>query len=346
MKGWYGPPIAVGGVPGKVFVDKDGEFRGKINTGKFASAKDIAEGIIKRAVRAAKKQAREDLFRSNMGFSSLSDMISEITSNGKKHVFSYSKTGTTGVAGVTNSLWAVGSSPAAGGAGAATPGGTATNSASTGAFTDLLNVSTDTQHFTGAYPNASVAANLLLMYDRLFHVTKTASSSTQESVTGVPTRYQNTTTTAADYIGGNFGFVEQFGVLASTAHNWTVCTYLDQGGSASTLPSIAGAAAGLVNRIDHAGWYMPLASGDTGLGSWTALQCSSASITGTALFCIGHPLCWQPCPIANFVVTVDGINTAISLVRIFDNACISFLEVNKPATTATTYTGTFETAWG
>jgi hypothetical protein len=68
--------------------------------------------------------------------------------------------------------------------------------------------------------------------------------------------------------------------------------------------------------------------------------------TGTGNACIGHPIAWMPCPIANIVCPVDGINTAFNLTRIFDSACLAFLEVIKPSTTATTYNGMFTTVAG
>jgi len=68
--------------------------------------------------------------------------------------------------------------------------------------------------------------------------------------------------------------------------------------------------------------------------------------TGTLYFVIGHPIAWMPCPIANLVCVVDGINTAFNLARIFDNACLSFLEVIKPSVTATTYNGSFTAVAG
>ncbi len=52
---------------------------------------------------------------------------------------------------------------------------------------------------------------------------------------------------------------------------------------------------------------------------------------------IGHPIAFCPCPIANVVCVTDGINTALNLARIFDDAALNLLEVMKPATGATTY---------
>jgi hypothetical protein len=199
------------------------------------------------------------------------------------------------------------------------------------------------------YPVSSVVGNTLLLYDRLFQVDKTMNSTATEAVTGVPTRYQSGTATAADYIGGNFLFVEVGGTaLAATAHNWTVCTYTDQASAASTLPSLTGNSAAIVRRLDHptSQWFAPLESGDVGVKALTQMQCSAAVATGVINFVIGHPIAWMPCPVVNLVCVADGINTSFNLVRIFDDAALTFLEVTKPATTATNYTGQFESVAG
>jgi hypothetical protein len=74
------------------------------------------------------------------------------------------------------------------------------------------------------------------------------------------------------------------------------------------------------------------------------MQCS-ASVTGTVSFVIGHPIAWMPCPIVNIVCPTD-YRSIFKLTRIFDDAALAFLEVSKPATGATTYTGTFATIRG
>lgn len=352
MRGWYGPPIAVGGVPGRVFVDKHGDFHGRITRGEDVSALERAHEIMARAARVMPRirRAAGRIGPANMGFSSFSDLLSEVTGNGKTHTFALNKAGPTGVAAVTSTLWRLGTQPAAGAVGAAAPGGTAHSRTDTGAFNDLVNVSTDTQHFISGNPIASVVGNTLLLYDRLFAVAKTMNATTTEAVTGVPTRYQSTTSSNPDYIGGNFGFIEVGGTaLAATAHNWTVCKYTNQGGTTGvTLPSVTGNSAAIVDRLDHpvSQWFLPLASGDWGLGAWSQMQCSAAVATGVISFCIGHPIVMMPCPVANMATTVDGLTTAFNMVRIFDSACLALLEISKPTTTATTYTGTFQTVWG
>lgn len=348
MRGWYGPPIALHGVPGQVYATADGDFIGRVRAGFEASALDRAVDLLHRAKRALDRVSATSARRAqlNVGFSSLADLISEATA-GKRREFQFQKVGPTGVANVTSTLWRVGNQPAAGGAGSAAPGGRACVDATTGAFPFINPGGTDTQHFIAGYPSASVAGNTLLLYDRIFDVAKTMSSTATEAVTGVPSRYQSSSA-GDDYIGGNFLFVEVVAALGNTAHNWTVCQYTNQSGSGTaTLPSLTGNNSAIIDRLDHPvnQWFAPLATADTGIMKLTQMQCS-ASVTGSINFVIGHPIAWMPCPIAALVCVTDGLRTAFSLARIFDDACLAFLEVNKPATTATTYTGTFTTVAG
>jgi hypothetical protein len=352
---WYGPPIAVDGVPGDVWATGDGDFIGHCDAGQFGSGYDRAEDILRRRVRRLRawlpRLKRATRFRHgqlNTGFSSLSDLIAEATA-GKRYIFPFQKAGATGVVAVTNSLWGVGNQPAAGANASAAPGGDALTDATTGAFAFTNPTNPDTQHFVVGYPVSSVAGNTLLLYDRLFQVNKTMNSTATEAVTGVPTRYQSGTATNADYIGGNFLFVEVGGTaLAATAHNWTVCLYTDQASASSTLPSLTGNSGAIVRRLDHptSQWFAPLESGDVGIKALTQMQASALVATGVINFVIGHPIAWMPCPVVNLCCVADGLNTSFNLVRIFDDAAMAFLEVTKPATTATTYTGMFETAAG
>lgn len=343
---WYGKPIAVHGVPGQVYATRDGDFIGAIDAGYEMSAMDRAEHIIRRHRQA--QRARMARARRQGGTIGSLDAALAAYFGGGNRIFLFNKAGTTGVVNSTNTLWYVGNQPAAGAAAGAAPGGTVPTSATTGAW-PFDNPSSGTQHFVFGNPVASVAPNTLLLYDRLFSVTKTMNSTATEAVTGVPTRYQSTTAGAADSAENNFLMIECRTVLAATAHNWTVCTYVDQAGNTgATLPSVTGNSSNIVNRLDQpAGrWFCPLASGDTGIKNLTQMQCSAAVATGAIDFTIGHPIAFMPCGIANFVCEKDGLTTSISLERIFDDACLAFLEICKSATTATTYTGTFTTLRG
>jgi hypothetical protein len=345
MRGWYGPPIAIARVPGRVHVRSDGDFVGDLNIGRWSS---LADKSIEQAQQHLKDAARGA--RHHAGFSSLSDLISEATAGGKRREFLFSKTGATGVANVTSSLWGAGTMPAAGANASNAPGGDVLTSATTGAFPFANPAGGDTQHFVTGYPLASISGNTLLLYDRLFQVNKTMNSTATEAVTGVPTRYQSSTSTDPDYSGGNFLFAEVGGTaLAATAHNWTVCQYTNQAGTAAqVLPSVTGASGAVVRRLDHpiGFWFAPLASGDTGIKALTQMQCDAAVATGVVNFVMGHPIAWLPCPINSLICVADGLNSAFNLARIFDNAALGFLEICKPSTGATAYTGSFTTVAG
>lgn len=344
MAQWYGPPIAVGGVPGNVWAHKGGDFSGPLKAGQFMSSVDWAIMRFKRIAQLAGQSSRQQC---GAGLTSLSDIIDNAT-NGNRREFFFSRVGSTGVAAATNSLWGVGNLPTAGAAGSAAPGGRATVDSTLGGFPFTNPSGGDTQHFVSAFASATTASNTLMLYDRLFDVAKTMSSTGTESVTGVPTRYQSSTATDADYAGGSFAFIEVFAALGAGAHNWTVCRYRNQAGTdTQSFPSMAGNASAIINRLDHplSSWFMPLASGDTGVMDLDQMQCS-ASITGSINFVVGHPLAWMPCPLANCICVADGINTAFNLVRVFDDACLALLEVGKPSATATTYNGSFVTVSG
>lgn len=337
MRGWYGSPICVRDVPGSVWITKDGDFVGQFDRGYFASAYDAFEDHLKRSWNAIN---RPQYGLAYAGFASISDALAR-ASQGYSQRRQFAKAGPTGVVAVTSSLWRVGTQPAAGSAGAAAPGGTAHVSSDTGAIA-FNDPASGTLHLVGADVATSVINNSLLLYDRLHSVAKTMASTATEAVTGDPTRYQSTTATAADYIGDNFGFVEVGGTaLAATAHNWTTCTYDDQGNASSTLPSLTGNSGAIVDRLDHptSQWFAPLASGDVGIRAWTQMQCSASVATGAINFVVGHPLGFMAFPVINSIMPFDWLTNRDLAPRIFDSACLAFLEPLKPATTATTYTG-------
>lgn len=354
MRDWYGPPILVASVPGKggVWARRGGDFCGRIDGGYFGNLWEQTEQRAKRVLRALAKPpsavGKDGRLYAHAGFTSLSDLIAE-ASAGKARDFPFQKVGTTGVVAATNSLWRVGNQPAAGSAASAAPGGTVPTDATTGAFLFTNPTGGDTQHFVLAEVLASVAGNTLLLYDRLFAVAKTMNSTATEAVTGVPTRYASTTSTDWDYAGGNFLFVECGTALPATAHNWTTCLYTDQdGNTGATLPSLTGNSSCIINRLDHptSQWFAPLASGDTGIYALTQMQCSASVATGAIDFVMGHPIAFVPCPLANYLSIIDGINSAFNLHRVADDACLAFLEVIKSATGATTYAGKFRTVAG
>jgi hypothetical protein len=350
MRGFYWP-VALHGVPGNVHVMPGGDFCGRIDAGEETSALDRAGDALRRHRRTATRHRLALMHPRQRGaIGSLSALIAART-GGKGCDFTFQKTGVASNAiGNSNDLWVGTGQPTAGAAGSAAPGGRAPTSATSGAMGFVNAVSSaNSSHFVAAWLTASVINNTLLLYDRLFDVAKTMNSTATEAVSGTFTRYQNQTSTAKDYIGGNFCFpMVPTTVLPATAHNWTVCQYTNQAGTATqAIPSVAGVSACVVGGVDLAAgagsWFMPLAAGDTGVKALTQMQCSALVATGTITFALGHPIAWMACPVANLVCTIDGINTAFNLVSVFDNACLSLLEISKPATTATSYAGSVTT---
>lgn len=293
-------PIPVLNIPGKVYAH-DGDFYGMIAGG--------------------------------TGFSSLSDLISEATVGGKRQDKMFTKIGTLTAINSFASLWNVGAMPGAGGAPASRPGGAVPTNATVGGLQQADPAGSDTLHITTGFSQGSVAPNTLLLYDRLFHAAAiNHNSSAAQTITGVPTRYATTTSP------GNFAFLEVTTVLTSTPFNITM-TYTDQAGNgAEAAPTLAGSFSSAVTRIPHNPWFIPLNAADTGLRTCTQIQFSAAAASGVSNLVMGHPLAYMPCPQANVMLPLDGINSAFNLVEILTGACLAFIEI-KGVGTATTYNG-------
>ena len=344
MKDWYGPPIQIIGAPQrqKIFAHKGGDFSGQSPGSRMASLADWAA----ERTRASVKRWWDGLGKSSMqmaAVASVSDIIAAATAANGRREFAFQKAGSTGVVGICSTLWRSAGKPDAGAVASSAPGGRIPDNTTLGSF-PIDNVSTAVRNLVSGNMGCSTLGNSLLMYDRLFEVNKTMSSSATEAVTGSLTRYTSTTVTNQDYCGGNFLFIEVQGALSATAHNWTVCKYTNQAGSTGqTLPSVTGVSSAIINRFDTtlATFYLPLASGDYGISALTQMQCSTASLTGTIAFVIGHPIGFMANSLANCVLATDWVNEEFSLPRIFDSAALGLIECPKPATTATNYWGTF-----
>lgn len=340
MRGWYGPPIHLVDVPGSVRVTKDGDFIGPFERGYFYSAMDALHDHLSAMSRGFSQPWPAMAYA---GFASISEALAR-ASSGYAQSFngSFTKTGVTGVAGGTTSLWNLGAAPAAGVAAAAAPGGTAFSKANTGAFA-WNNPAAGTMRLTGADVSCGLINSSLLIYDRIFGVAKTMNSTATEAVTGVPTRFQSTDPTSEDFAGGNFLSIEVGATpLAATAHNWNVCTYTDQSGNAgATLPSVTGNSGAIIHRLDQptGPWFCPLASGDSGIQALTQMQCSAAVATGVIWFVIGHPIGFLSFPVINSVLPFDWLTNRNQAPYIPNDACLALYEVVKPTTTAATYTG-------
>jgi hypothetical protein len=196
----------------------------------------------------------------------------------------------------------------------------------------------DQSHITTITLQASAVSSLLL-FDCLWDMTYNHASATSTAVdaSNRPTRYQT-----AALAPGNFLSSEITTALSATAHTITP-TYVDQDGNtaeaAAAYSAAVSAVAGRANTPAGT-WFATLNSGDTGLRYVTNIaQSTTASVTGVSTFFIGHPLALVPIPVANLPFIYDGINTAFSLERVYDGACLSFLTPAIATTGTITYNG-------
>lgn len=331
MRGWYGGPILVGNTPDgrALWAHKGGDFSGAFSAGGFASLRDFASATFNR-------WAREQAHTFGVGFPNVAALVDAIRAKRKDWPFSKALNSGVGSCGVE--AWAVGSLPAVGTIGAAAPGGTAYDRTSAGALGQVNAPPGEALYFAGASLLTGAPTTAVLL-DRLFAVAKTMNSVATEAVTGVPTRYQGATPGQADYAENNILYVHASTTLAATAHNWTVCQYLNQAGNPATLPTIPGVSACNVNRFDFAGagpgnlaeWFTPLAAGDTGIKALTQMQCDALVATGTVQFTIAHPLAFLPVPFATVTVVHEAINP-LWLARILDDACLALIAITNTNT--------------
>lgn len=363
-------PVPLNGVPGSVYVMPGGDFAGEIAAGSYMSKGDAAAVTLRKLQNKLDAKVKHskaamtlmDTIKAERAeihavgaFASVDAVVAAYT-GGKGQVVQFQKTGVASNAiGNANDLWTRAGFPGAGAAGAAAPGGTAWSRTSNGALPYINGASADSNHYLSWALTASVVNNSLLMYDRLFSVAINMNSTATQAVTGTLTRYASTSSSNVEYAGGNFIFeANPTTVLAATAHNVTaastaVWTYTNQAGTASknlnhngtAIQTLAGVSACVVGGVNLAvgNWFIPLAAGDTGISALTQMQHSAAVATGTMDAVIGHPIAVNSCPVANLACLDDGLYTSMNLATILDDACISWLELPKPATTATNYSG-------
>jgi hypothetical protein len=345
MRGFYAP-IALANIPGRepILAMPDGDFSGRIIGGQEACMRTKLEQIVAREAKIAKARRGARLGRATRqlgGFTSLGDLITEM-SGGKKQTFNVAKAGVTGVANVANSLWDVGVAPASGTTAAGGTEVVPTNT-TTGGLLQANATGGDTLHFVGATISGTVAANFLLMYDRFYsygHNIATQSPTGLGAGGNAPTRYQDATSKSCFLTA----FVNSAGALGGTPGTWNPSVVDQDGNTAANAGAQTLTAASIARRFPFAasvgnGWFFPLAAGDTGVRRLDAITQSVATGTGVLDVVLAKPIVWIPILLANVATMIDGINSSMNLERIVDNACLAFMEVNKGATTATSYSG-------
>lgn len=338
MRDYPGPPIPIAGVPGRVYACGGGDFCGPIEGGYFANLWDYRWQRLRRIMRNAARVKGGVL---NAGFSSLSDLIMEATTGGKKQTLSYLKVGLAAPAvSASQSLRRQGTLPASGAAiFAAVPGGTVPVRTTAGAILQNNAASGDTLHLVNWFDQQTTAqTSALMLMDTIFGCQPSYNTTALQAITGVPTRYNT-----ADLAPGNMLNADVTTALGATAVNVTI-TYVDDAGNAAeagTAQALRTSSAAGTSPFTAPFWFYNLNTGDRGAQKMTAIQFSAISGGGAAVDrLISHPLAIMPgAGIANQVVMLDGINSAFSLERIYDDAYLTLWDWMKSATAATTHSG-------
>lgn len=282
-----------------------------------------------------------------MGFTSLDDLLSEITA-GKYDRVDVLKTITpAGVAGTWTDLGVLAGSPVA-----KTYAGTSltyvpTDEASEGAIRHGGDVDPDTKHLLNAWASIFAAAGapwILLGYDQLGYVPITGAD-----VTGTGSR--TITMTALDgsarYPNGaglrTFFSTEVAPTLGGP--NLTAMTYTDQdGNTAQAVPVTVGFAATPVagavphsgNAANRYGPFIPLAAGDTGIRDLEAFTLSGGTAytgSGQLVLHLVKPLFSIPIVASGMMTERDFVNQLPSLPRIRDDAHLGLMLFQTGATT-------------
>ena len=288
-----------------------------------------------------------------MGFSSLDDLVSEITANGKFHRADWNKI--TGAAAYTAGRWydfsGLAGTPVANAFTGTALAWQSTNESSGFGIYHGGNVSTDTKHLLNVGAVTAVAtgvpAQLMLVDLQGYWPGITNNSATAQTLTGTPTlRYTNG--------AGCRLFWVQTATAGATAQNIAVSYSNTVPTSGRTLPvTVAMTASAIVPHISHSGLaannygpFLPLASGDTGVSTVATVTFSAAN-TGTGALCLARPLMTIPLTTAAVAVERDLVNQLPSMPRVIDGACLVWLYFAGAATGATTnFYGHVELGWG
>lgn len=289
-----------------------------------------------------------------MGFSSLDDLVNEMTTNGKFNRADWNKiTGTASAytAGRWYDMSLLGGTPVANAFTGTALAWQSTNESSGFGIPHGGNVSTDTKHIINASALTAVAtgvpSQLLLVDLQGYWPGISNNTASAQTLTGTPTlRYTNG--------AGCRLFWVQTVAAGGTAQNIAVSYSNTVPTSGRTLPvTVAMTASAIVGHISHSGTaannygaFLPLASGDTGVSTVATVTMSAAN-TGTGALCLARPLFSLPLTTASVAAERDLVNQLPSMPRVIDGACLVWLYFAGAGTGASTnFYGSLDFAWG
>ena len=294
-----------------------------------------------------------------MGFTSIDDLVDEITNNGKFRRLDWNKI--TGATAYTAGRWydfsGLAGTPIAN-AWAGTSLAWRSCDETTGNGTQIFglphggNVSADTKHVLNGSAVTGVATGvpgqLMLVDMQGYYPGINMASATLQTLTGTPSpRYTNGV--------GVRPYLVVTTASGTNAQNVTI-TYTNSSGTGSrTNPvTVANTASAIVGHITHSGVatnnygpFIPLANGDVGIQSVQSIQFSAAATAGAAALVLAVPLLTIPLVATSIASERDFLNQLPSLPRVRDGACLVWLYFAGSATAASTnFYGSLEMGWG
>lgn len=285
-----------------------------------------------------------------MGFSSVDDLVNEITTNGKFFRSTFQKTtsnGATSAAGRAHSLFTATGVPGPGTYSGVAGTATQMNSSTAGAL--LLNasgVAPDTRHILtmNAYtPSTVVTPAMLILCDFLLYYPSCV-------VTGTPTTLTNTATLPRYADGKGVMCFVDVQIALGAAQPALTLNYRDTSdndqNSTATIVSPANSAPISTLFQSSGGIFLQLAAGDLGVKRINSYTLASGT-TGTVAFVLARPLAEIPLLAANTASERDLLSQLPSLPKIEDDACLGFIMlIGGAMTESQTIMGKIEMGWG
>jgi len=303
-----------------------------------------------------------------MGFSSLDDLIQEMTANGKTVRTDWTKNAlptTVQVAGMWHDL-----ACGAGNPGSDTAYGGGTNlafqalddtSTTSPGIPHGGNVSPDTKHIINASAFSAAATSVpavFMLVDRLgfYPITTVTSTSNQTLSNTVPFpsgRHSSGAGLRAYVVVSSGSATTPMG--AGTPN--ISMTYTNQAGtSGKVTPAVlpVGLTAAPKGTVPYSGTgagkygpFLPLAAGDSGIQSVQNFQLSATYTSGVLNLVICRPLLTLPLTTIGVAAERDLLNQVPSLPRVYDGANLSWLMYAGAATPVNTgYAGHLDFVWG
>jgi hypothetical protein len=295
-----------------------------------------------------------------MGWSSIDNLVNDITVNGKYYKLPFVRTVVTGATSAAGrwheALSGVGTGgpmTLTGSAGA----GVALTNATAGALPINAAVASDIRRLLSmlaASSSATIAPATIILTDLLHVYRSCVLTGTPSTMSAHPTWTGTGDTRMTSAVGVQCSLIV---TTAGTAGSGSLTpTYNDSGGSSSTggvmyavsTTAPAGSLyAGGAPAVGLGGPFMALAAGDVGVQSIQSYTIGTGLTSGVGAFMLHRPICMIPLAAANLAGERDFLSGIPALPRIYDDACLGLLVLVGGAFAANgTVCGEINFAWG